>query len=203
MRRPGGAAGARALPEGPLPLMSALGYDPWPWTCALLLCSWLAGVHAGAALDPTCSGSYVSFQLLGFTTSRWLWLQRPGSALLSGSWPVRVARHRCIPSAAASPTRLVAQPRLPPRLALPPAGYVARSSGDIRCPCIGTFGRCLDFLLSKVYLGGLGLLRHKAREKSLIGLPVLAATTPAVVVPFLKALPWFSSLPLFEHHGRP
>lgn len=32
---------------------------------------------------------------------------------------------------------------------------------------------------------------------------VLAAVTPTGVVPFLEALPWSSSLPLFEHQGKP
>ena len=48
-----------------------------------------------------------------------------------------------------------------------------------------------------------GVIRSKAGMKSLLSLPVLAATTSTDAASFLKALPWPFDLSSFEHRGKP
>ena len=51
--------------------------------------------------------------------------------------------------------------------------------------------------------GGYGIAQPQAREKSLLGLPMLAAAASADVVSFLEALSRTSTVPLFELKGNP
>ena len=61
----------------------------------------------------------------------------------------------------------------------------------------------MDFLIFDSRLGSDGIAQLQARERSLLGFPVLAAMAPAGVVSFLEALPRPSALPLFELRGNP
>jgi hypothetical protein len=61
----------------------------------------------------------------------------------------------------------------------------------------------VDFPIFDSRLGGYGIAQLQARERSLLGLPVLAATAPTGVLSFLEALPRPSALPLFELRGNP
>lgn len=61
----------------------------------------------------------------------------------------------------------------------------------------------VDFPIFDSRLGDYGIAQLQARERSLPGLLVPAATAPAGVVSFLEALPRPLALPLFELRGKP
>ena len=61
----------------------------------------------------------------------------------------------------------------------------------------------IGFLIFDPQFGGYGIAQLQAREKSLLGLLVLATAAPVGVVSFLEALSRPSAAPLFELRGNP
>uniref|UniRef100_A0A8R7Q0S0 Uncharacterized protein n=1 Tax=Triticum urartu TaxID=4572 RepID=A0A8R7Q0S0_TRIUA len=61
----------------------------------------------------------------------------------------------------------------------------------------------VGFLIFVSRYSGYGIAQPQAREKFLLGLPMLAAAAPADVVSFLEALSRLSAAPLFELRGNP
>ena len=59
------------------------------------------------------------------------------------------------------------------------------------------------FLIFDSRLDGYGIAQLHARERSLLGLPVLTVAAHVGVVSFLEALPRPSAAPLFELRGNP
>ena len=137
----------------------------WPWTCVPLPRSWSAGVHAGAALDPTCSWSCVP--LPASWACRGLGGFCPGGPDLRSSPDLGSS---ALPATVASPLPSPPNP-------LPPGRPTQLNSSCRSCSCricsslsrcrplpafatgvaplpvIGGLDLCLDFLLSEVYPG--------------------------------------------------